>query len=81
MNAIMEKIKIGIIICDRYSACAGGKCFRSFMNREGAFTQYEGMDAEIYYLTHIALDTWNTSFLQRAVRDTLCDNTCRLRYD
>jgi predicted metal-binding protein len=32
--------KIGIIICDRYHTCAGGKCFRSMKNREGAFSIY-----------------------------------------
>jgi predicted metal-binding protein len=39
--------KIGIIICDRYRACAGGKCFRAFHSREGAFSRYEGEDVEI----------------------------------
>jgi len=34
-------IKIGIIICDRYRACGGGKCFRALYNREGAFDIYE----------------------------------------
>lgn len=43
----MEKIKIGIIICDRYKTCSGGKCFRSFQNREGAFKLYDGQEAEI----------------------------------
>ncbi len=33
-------MKIGIIICDRYRSCAGGKCFRSMQNREGAFSIY-----------------------------------------
>lgn len=33
-------MKIGIIICDRYSGCAGGKCFRSVRAREGAFSRY-----------------------------------------
>jgi len=33
--------KIGIIICDRYRFCAGGKCFRALKNREGAFNVYE----------------------------------------
>ena len=33
--------KIGIIICDRYSNCAGGKCFRAMQNKEGAFGIYE----------------------------------------
>lgn len=40
-----KKKKIGIIICDRYSNCAGGKCFRSLKKREGAFSRY--IDAEI----------------------------------
>ena len=32
--------KIGIIICDRYHTCAGGKCFISLKEREGAFSIY-----------------------------------------
>jgi predicted metal-binding protein len=32
--------KIGIIICDRYHTCAGGKCLRALKNREGAFSRY-----------------------------------------
>lgn len=43
----MQKVKIGIIICYRYKNCAGGKCFRSAANREGAFSLYKGMDIEI----------------------------------
>ncbi len=40
--------KIGIIICDRYRSCAGGKCFRALQNREGAFAVYpEGEDVEV----------------------------------
>lgn len=42
-----EKKRIGIIICDRYRRCAGGKCFRSLRNREGAFSRYRGMDIEL----------------------------------
>ena len=34
-------MKIGIIICDRYKNCAGGKCFRARKNREGAFDIYD----------------------------------------
>ena len=41
-----NKIKIGIIICDRYRNCAGGKCFRSMKNRDGAFDIY-GKDDEL----------------------------------
>ena len=33
-------MKTGIIICDRYKKCAGGKCFRAMENREGAFEIY-----------------------------------------
>ena len=33
-------MKIGIIICDRYNNCAGGKCFRAMQKREGAFDIY-----------------------------------------
>jgi predicted metal-binding protein len=40
----MTGIKIGIIICDRYKDCAGGKCFRSVRNREGAFDRYSKDD-------------------------------------
>lgn len=47
----MNKIKIGIIICDRYSTCAGGKCFRSAANREGAFSIYKDQDIEIAAFT------------------------------
>jgi len=47
MLKLMEKIKIGIIICDRYKTCAGGKCFRSAANREGAFSIYKGKDIEV----------------------------------
>ncbi|MCD6347389.1 MAG: CGGC domain-containing protein [Bacteroidales bacterium] len=36
-----KKTKIGIIICDRYRTCAGGKCFRALQNRDGAFSQYD----------------------------------------
>ncbi len=47
----MDKIKIGIIICDRYRSCAGGKCFKSFQNRDGAFSLYKNADAEIAAFT------------------------------
>ena len=40
-------VKIGIIICDRYRNCAGGKCFRSLKNREGAFDRYKDREVEI----------------------------------
>jgi len=37
-------MKIGIIICDRYKKCAGGKCFRAMQKREGAFDIYNKKD-------------------------------------
>lgn len=42
-----DKVKIGIIICDRYRMCAGGKCLRSLRNREGAFEIYKDRDVEL----------------------------------
>lgn len=42
-----EKTKIGIIICDRYRRCAGGKCLRAVRNREGAFSRYKDMEVEV----------------------------------
>ena len=40
-------IKLGIIICDRYRRCAGGKCFRAMVNREGAFSIYADQEVEL----------------------------------
>jgi len=42
-----SKKKIGIIICDRYRTCAGGKCFRAMKNREGAFSIYKDFELEL----------------------------------
>lgn len=42
-----EIVKIGIIICDRYRTCAGGKCLRSMRNREGAFARYTDSELEL----------------------------------
>src|SRR6056297_635691 len=39
--------KIGIIICDRYHTCAGGKCLPSMRNREGAFALYKDEEVEL----------------------------------
>jgi predicted metal-binding protein len=49
-----KKIHIGIIICDRYRTCAGGKCLRSLRNREGAFSLYKGRDVELVGYTSCA---------------------------
>jgi predicted metal-binding protein len=43
--------KIGIIICDRYRRCAGGKCLRSMKNKEGAFSIYTDTDPELVGFT------------------------------
>lgn len=44
MNTIT---KIGIIICDRYRRCAGGKCLRAMRNKEGAFSIYKDTDLQL----------------------------------
>ena len=41
------KLGIGIIICDRYRRCAGGKCFRSLRKREGAFSRYRNIEVDV----------------------------------
>jgi predicted metal-binding protein len=46
-----SKTKIGIIICDRYRRCAGGKCLRAMRNREGAFSIYADTEAELVGFT------------------------------
>ena len=42
-----DTTKIGIIICDRYQRCAGGKCLRSMKNKEGAFSIYQDSQLEL----------------------------------
>lgn len=42
-----NQARIGIIICDRYRRCAGGKCFRAIRNREGAFSRYADTEVEL----------------------------------
>jgi predicted metal-binding protein len=44
---MISKTKIGIIICDRYRCCAGGKCLRAMKNKEGAFSIYTNADTEV----------------------------------
>ena len=39
--------KLGIIICDRWHTCAGGKCLRALAQREGAFSLYEGEQVKL----------------------------------
>jgi len=40
-------MKIGIIICDRWRRCAGGKCLRALEERQGAFSRYESEDVQL----------------------------------
>ena len=42
-----DTVKVGIIICNRYHKCAGGKCLRSLRNREGAFSLYKDKEVEL----------------------------------
>jgi predicted metal-binding protein len=42
-----SKVKIGIIICDRYKTCTGGKCLRSMREKTGAFEIYRHSDIEL----------------------------------
>jgi predicted metal-binding protein len=44
---MQKKVKVGIIICHRYHTCAGGKCFRSLREREGAFSIYKDKEVEL----------------------------------
>jgi len=44
---VEEKVKIGIIICDRYKSCAGGKCFKAIKERVGAFDIYKNKEVEL----------------------------------
>lgn len=46
-----SKTRIGIIICDRYRCCAGGKCLRAMRNKEGAFSIYTGSEIELVGFT------------------------------
>ena len=46
-----SKIKIGIIICDRYRCGAGGKCLRAMKKKEGAFSIYRDTEVELVGFT------------------------------
>ena len=144
-------VNIGIIICNRYHTCAGGKCLRALQHREGAFARYADADVKLvgytscggcpggnveyapaemkkngaevihlatglvvgyppcprlqafcafipekfglevvvgthpipqnYYLTHLALGTWQSAVWQRLVEHVLTDEQTRLAYD
>ena len=42
-----NKTRIGILICDRYRSCAGGKCFQALREKTGAFEAYAGKEVEV----------------------------------
>jgi predicted metal-binding protein len=44
-------VRLGIIICDRYRSCAGGKCLRALRAREGAFSAYRDREVELVGFT------------------------------
>jgi len=44
---VSEPVRLGIIICDRYRTCAGGKCLRALREREGAFGRYRDQQVEL----------------------------------
>lgn len=46
-----DPIRVGIIICDRYRTCAGGKCLRSLRAREGAFSAYADREVQLVGFT------------------------------
>lgn len=50
-RAMSAMTKIGIIICDRYRECSGGKCFRALVSREGAFAAYAESEVELVGFT------------------------------
>jgi predicted metal-binding protein len=45
------RTKVGIIICDRYRTCAGGKCLRALQRREGAFAAYADQEVDLVGFT------------------------------
>jgi len=47
-----EPVKVGVIICDRYHTCAGGKCFKAAEKREGGFARYKGKPMQIAAFSH-----------------------------
>ena len=40
-------VRVGIIICNRYRRCAGGKCLRALRERAGAFSIYSDSEVEL----------------------------------
>ena len=62
-----EPVRVGIIICDRYRTCAGGKCFRA-LHAQGGRVQAS---------TRIA--RWNWSASRRAADAPAATSSMRRR--
>ena len=62
-----EPVRIGIIICDRYRTCAGGKCLRALRTREGAFGRYRGQQVGLESVSNwgLAVETSPSSADER----------------
>lgn len=68
-----------------------GTCFRSFRNREGSFSRYKKMEAEVVgYTTYdgcpggnveYAVDEWNDPEWKNIIQPTLMDEETRLSYN
>ena len=46
-----DPVRVGIIICEQYHTCTGGKCLRAVGAREGGFAAYRSRDVELVGLT------------------------------
>jgi len=44
---MQDQVKVGIVICNRYKNCSGGKCFRAIREKAGAFNIYNNKDVQI----------------------------------
>jgi hypothetical protein len=83
-------VKTGIIICDCYRTCAGGKYFRSLLDREGALSVYKDQEIElVVYTTCDSCPGGNVEYAPeemvknaaKFIQPTLADEKTRLAYD
>ena len=40
-------VKVGVMICDRNRTCTGNRCFKSIIERDGAFAKYSKARARV----------------------------------
>ncbi len=86
---MQDPVKLGIIICDRYRTCAGGRCLRALRCREGAFSIYRDKEVVVgthpipegYYRTHQELGTWAAPQWKPLLEPTLVGQQTRRTYD